>query len=335
MALGEFSLIDRFFKSASSSDGVRVGAGIGINVGIGDDAAVMTLPADHRLVVCKDVLVQGRHFFPDVAPDTLGHKCLAVNLSDLAAMGATPIGCLLGIGLPKVDETWLGSFADGFNALANRYQCPLIGGDTVGSDQGLFISVTALGALPIKHTGLLRSAAQVDDDIWISGSLGAADLALRILQGTLVDTAAALPYLRTALEQPEPRVELGQHLLGVAHAAIDISDGLAQDLSHVLKASEVGAVLELDALPAHSNIQGFNRAVRQEAMLYGGDVYELCFTASPQKRLAIEQIGQALALPLTRVGTIRAQSGLLGLQGDGSYIEISGRGFDHFSGGQP
>jgi len=331
MALGEFSLIDRFFKSASSSDGVSSG----VSVGIGDDAAVMALPADHRLVVCKDVLVQGRHFFPDVAPDTLGHKCLAVNLSDLAAMGATPIGCLLGIGLPTVDETWLGAFADGFNALAKRYQCPLIGGDTVGSDQGLFISVTALGALPIKHTGLLRSAAQVDDDIWISGSLGAADLALRIMQGTLADTAAALPNLRAALEQPAPRVQLGQHLLGVAHAAIDISDGLAQDLGHVLKASKVGAVLELDALPAHPNIQGFDRAVRQEALLHGGDVCELCFTASPQKRLAIEQIGQALALPLTRVGTIRAQPGLLGQQGDGSYIEISGRGFDHFSGGQP
>ena len=325
MALGEFSLIDRFFKRAAWP--------LGVDVGVGDDAAVMSVPSGHRLVACKDVLVQGRHFFADVSPHTLGHKSLAVNLSDLAAMGATPLGCLLGIGLPTVDETWLESFVGGFSALAQRYDCPLVGGDTVGSDQGLFISVTALGTLPDQQMGLLRSAAQVDDDIWVSGTLGAPDMALRIMQGSVTDTHGRLPDLRTALECPEPRVALGQRLLGVAHAAIDISDGLTQDLSHVLKASNVGAVIDIDCVPVHRELDVFDAPLRQQAVLHGGDVYELCFTAPTQARATIEQMSRELDLPLTRIGQVCAEQRLYGRDPSGRSIDMTPRGFDHFSGG--
>ena len=325
MALGEFSLIDRFFKRAAYP--------LGIDVGVGDDAAVMSVPAGHRLVACKDVLVQGRHFFADVSPHTLGHKSLAVNLSDLAAMGATPLGCLLGIGLPTVDETWLDSFVDGFSALAQRYGCPLVGGDTVGSDQGLFISVTALGTLPDQQLGLLRSAAQVDDDIWVSGTLGASDIALRIMQGSVTDTRGQLVDLRTALECPEPRVALGQRLLGLAHAAIDISDGLSQDLSHILKASNVGAVIDIDCLPVHPQLDAFDASLQQQAVLHGGDVYELCFTAPVHARETIDQMSRELDLPLTRIGQICAEDQLRARDHNGRLVDIVNRGFDHFSGG--
>jgi len=325
MALGEFSLIDRFFKRAAWPQG--------LDVGVGDDAAVMSVPAGHRLVACKDMLVQGRHFFGDVSPRTLGHKSLAVNLSDLAAMGARPLGCLLGIGLPSVDETWLESFVGGFSALAQRYGCPLVGGDTVGSDQGLFISVTALGTLPDQQVGLLRSAARVDDDIWVSGTLGAADIALRVMQGSVIDAQGRLPDLRTALECPEPRVALGQRLLGVAHAAIDISDGLSQDLTHILKASNVGAVIDIDCLPVHPQLDAFDAPLQQQAVLHGGDVYELCFTAPVQVRATIDQMSQQLDLPLTRIGQICAEQRLYGRDHSGHSIDMTPHGFDHFSGG--
>jgi thiamine-monophosphate kinase len=331
MALGEFSLIDRFFKKSASPANAHQNG----DVGIGDDAAIVAIPQGHRLVVSKDVLVQDRHFFADVPAQSLGHKSLAVNLSDLAAMGATPIGCLLGLGLPAVHESWLGAFAQGLHDLAKRYDCPLIGGDTVASPQGVFVSVTALGALPATATGLLRSAAQVDDDIWVSGALGAPDLALRIMQSQVPDPQNRLPALKPALQWPQPRVELGQRLLAAAHAAIDISDGLCQDLGHILKASGVGAMLEIARLPVDQRLAGFDAAVCEHAVLQGGDVYELCFTAPPTARQQVEQIGQDLQLPLTRIGVIRQEPGLLGQYPDGRCIELAGGGFDHFATEQP
>ncbi len=325
MALGEFTLIDRYFKRP-----LRSGAALGA-VGVGDDAAILPVKAGHHLVVCKDVLVQGRHFFPDVSPHSLGHKSLAVNLSDLAAMGATPIACLLGLALPTVNEAWLASFANGLHQLADQYDCPLVGGDTVASESGILISVTALGLLPHDQPGLLRSAAQVDDDIWISGPLGAPDIALQILNGSLDDPHDRLSVIRATLESPEPRVVLGQQLLGVAHASIDISDGLTQDLGHLLKASGVGAVLEVDGLPIHPALTSFEPSVVEQAVLHGGDVYELCFTAAVSRRARIEAIGQSLGLSLVRVGQIRLNPGLFG-QTQGRLVELASKGFDHFSG---
>jgi thiamine-monophosphate kinase len=322
MALSEFSLIDRYFKTALS-------AGC---VGVGDDAAVMPWVGARKLVACKDVLVQGRHFFADVDPAALGHKSLAVNLSDLAALGATPVGCLLGLALPRIDEPWLEHFSAGLQALAHQWGCPLIGGDTVSTDQGIVISVTALGSLPQDQPGLLRSAARIDDDIWFSGQLGAADLALRILQGSLTDPHDLLSQVRDSLERPQPRIALGQRLLEVANAAIDISDGLVQDLGHLLQQSQVGAVLELDLLPAHPSLAGLPEQVVQQAILGGGDVYELCFTAAPERHADVLAIGQSLGLQLTCIGRITAGGQLMGRRSNGDLAVLSNKGFDHFSG---
>jgi thiamine-monophosphate kinase len=321
MALGEFSLIDRFFARPAP----------GNTLGVGDDAARIELPAATALVICKDLLIEGRHFFSDVAPQTLGHKALAVNLSDLAAMGAQPLGCLLGLGIPKPEEHWLESFAQGFHALSAQAQCPLLGGDTVRHEQGVLISVTAFGTLPLSHPGLRRSAAQAGDDLWVSGSLGAADIALSLLRGELPADAELLAQVRPALESPTPRLSLGLALLDLAHAAIDISDGLTQDLSHVLKASHCGAVIDLASLPAHPALSNLPPARVLSAMLHGGDVYELCFTADPSNRHAIAALSGQLMLPLTRIGQITSQPGLFASQANGQQISLTARGFDHFA----
>lgn len=318
--MDEFGLIQRYFTSAVDPS----------IVGVGDDAAVLPMPHGMSLVVCKDVLVEGRHFFSDVDPQSLGHKSLAVNLSDLAAMGATPHACLLGLGMPSVDESWVAAFAQGLLALGTEWRCPLVGGDTVSTPHGITISVTAMGLLPATTCGLLRSAAKPGDDIWVSGSLGAADVALRILQQRLLDPEERLKSLRDALEWPQPRVKLGQHLLGIAHAAIDISDGLLQDLSHILHASGVGASIWLDELPAHPALATFDAAVVRDAVLHGGDVYELCFTAPPAKRDLVAAIGETLSLPITRVGEVTEDKILQGVHPDGSQTVLQAQGFNHF-----
>src|SRR5690606_18208601 len=205
-------------------------------LGVGDDCALLPVEPGLRLATSTDLLVEGRHFFSDVDPRALGHKALAVNLSDLAAMGAQPLGCLLSLSLPHVDEAWLSAFSDGFYQLADRAQCPLIGGDTTRSPSGVVINVTVLGQVRPEHA-LLRSRAQVGDDVWVTGTLGAADIALRLLQGRLLADEALLAATRPALEWPQPPWQFAQALAGVAHAALDISDGLLQDLGHILTAS--------------------------------------------------------------------------------------------------
>jgi len=299
-------------------------------LGHGDDAARLRVPPDTDLVTCKDLLIEGRHFFADVDPYLLGHKALAVNLSDLAAMGATPLACLLGIGLPRTDDPWLEAFAQGFYQLADQWHCPLIGGDTVGSEQGVVISVTALGTLPQGQLGLRRDLAMVDDDIWVSGDLGAADIALKGLTGVLDLPPERLAGVRPHLEQPMPRVALGRALLPLAHAAIDISDGLVQDLQHVLDASHCGAILEQASLPIHPSLSGFESTIVQSAILHGGDAYELCFTAPVAARKAIEALSESQAVSLTRIGTVCAQQGLFLRQQDGQLNAAKGSGFDHF-----
>nr|WP_220805473.1 thiamine-phosphate kinase [Achromobacter sp. UMC46] len=298
-------------------------------LGVGDDCALFPVPPGEQVATSTDLLLEGRHFFPDVDPRALGHKALAVNLSDLAAMGARPIGCVLGLALPRLDEPWLAAFADGFHALAAAHGCPLIGGDTTRSAHDLAISVTVFGAVPAGQA-LRRDGAQVGDDIWVSGELGAADVAYRLLDGQYPADAALLAATRGALEWPQPQVALGLALRGIAHAAIDLSDGLLQDLGHILAASRVGACVEFDRMPAAAALAAMDAAPLQRAVLGGGDVYQLCFTAPAARRDAVLAAGRAANARVTRIGQTLAQPGLIVLDGQGRPMTALPAGFDHF-----
>ena len=299
-------------------------------LGVGDDCALFTVAPHHQLAVSTDLLIQGRHFFDDVDPRTLGHKSLAVNLSDLAAMGARPLACLLSLSLPKVDDHWLAAFAAGFYALADEAGCPLVGGDTTRSASGIVIGVTIMGEV-LHGRALRRSAAQVNDDIWVTGMLGAADVALRMLEGRLPTDPAVLASTRQALEQPTPPWQFAQSLLGIAHAALDISDGLAQDLGHILQASHCGAELFYASLPVDPALHGLEASVQQAAVLAGGDVYQLCFTAPAACRPSILALADQAAVQVSRVGRIEQELGLRVRGADGNLIRLEAHGFDHFS----
>lgn len=320
----EFDLIKRFFSRP-------VSAGL---LGGGDDCALFGVTPGLQVATSTDLLLEGRHFFSDVDPRSLGHKALAVNLSDLAAIGARPIGCLLGLGLPAIDEAWVEHFAEGFYALADQHGCALIGGDTTRSLQGITLSVTVFGEVE-SSLALRRNAAQVGDDIWVSGVFGAADIACRMLAGEIPLDTALLQATRRALEWPTPRIELGLRLRSHARAAIDVSDGLLQDLGHILAASGVGAELQESLLPLHPALTDRPKhtlppAVLRRAVLAGGDVYELCFTAAPERRATLETIGQTLDVALTCIGTIRKESGLVVYDQAGMAIPELPGGFDHF-----
>src|SRR5690606_642218 len=269
--------------------------------------------------------------FSDVDPVSLGHKSLAVNLSDLAAMGAKPLGCFLSLSLPRADDAWLQAFSQGFHALAQQHACPLLGGDTVRSNQDITIGVTVIGQLP-AGSALRRDAAQPDDDIWVSGQLGAADVALRLLQSDARQDPALLAAVRGALEWPEPQVALGQALRGLAHAAIDVSDGLLQDLGHILEASACGAELQYDAMPVADGLGRIEAQHLQQSVLCGGDVYQLCFTASPERRAEIAGVAQDTGVRVSRIGRILAQPGLIVRDASGAPLTLAGgAGFDHFA----
>ncbi|MCS3507214.1 thiamine-phosphate kinase [Achromobacter sp. JUb104] len=315
----EFELIARYFTRAAP-------AGL---LGVGDDCALFPVPAGEQVATSTDLLLEGRHFFPDVDPRALGHKSLAVNLSDLAAMGARPIGCVLGLALPRLDEPWLAAFAEGFHALAAAHGCPLIGGDTTRSAHDLAISVTVFGAVPAGQA-LRRDAAQAGDDIWVSGELGAADVAYRLLDGQYPANDALLAATRAALEWPQPQVALGMALRGIAHAAVDLSDGLLQDLGHILAASRLGARLEVDRMPVAAALSGLDDAPRRRAVLGGGDVYQLCFTAPATQRDAVQAAARAASAQVTRVGQTLVQPGLQVLDGQGRPLTDLPGGFDHF-----
>jgi thiamine-monophosphate kinase len=300
--MGEFDLVRRFFwrdGAASASPGVLLGNG--------DDAALLAPAPGQVLAVSTDMLVAGRHFFPDVDPEALGHKALAVNLSDLAAMGARPLGFTLALALPRVDEAWLAALARGLWALADAHGCALLGGDTTAGP--LTLSLTVWGEVPAAEA-LRRNAAQVGDDIWVSGTLGDAHLALqRLLAQQGAPAGEPLPpALRARLERPTPRVALGLALRGVAHAAIDVSDGLVADLGHVLAASGVAAQLDVETLLASAAVSPWVRAaplpLALRCVLAGGDDYELVFTAPPERRGAVEQAARAAATAVTRIGRI-------------------------------
>ena len=315
----EFDLIERYFKRP-------VPQGM---LGGGDDCALFTAPPGKQIATSTDLLLEGRHFFSDVDPRALGHKALAVNLSDLAAMGAKPIGCLLGLGLPSIDTSWIEKFAEGFYALANVYACPLIGGDTTRSLQGITLSVTVFGFVDPLHA-MRRNAAQPGDEIWVSGYLGAADIACRMLAGEIARDPALLTRIRHTLELPVPRVALGLRLAEYVHAAIDVSDGLLQDLSHILTASGCGAQILEAQLPIHSALRDLPESLLRQAALAGGDLYELCFTAPVSARTAIQAIGDELNIPLNSIGTITLKQGLQVLDAAGVIVSELPAGFDHF-----
>lgn len=280
-----------------------------LRLGIGDDAAVMAWPSDAALdlVASVDTLVSGRHFFPDVHPEDLGHKALAVNLSDLAAMGASPAWALLSLSLPaSVTDDWLAAFMHGFSALAQAHGVALAGGDTVASDGPVQISVTALGQVP-AGTAISRAGAEAGDAIWVSGSLGDAAAALQHLSGQPLALPAPLcQSLLQRLQRPAARVTLGQALREqrLAHAMIDISDGLLADLGHLLGASRAQAQIRLADLPRSLALAGLDLSSVAGWMLAGGDDYELCFTAAPAARPAIQALSAALGIALTEIGQI-------------------------------
>lgn len=303
MNLGEFDLIERFFWR-QEGQGPRRAA-----VGNGDDCALLAPAPGMHLAVSTDTLVEGRHFLSTVDPARLGHKALAVNLSDLAACGAQPLAFTLALTLPRVSAPWLAGFAQGLLALADAHHCELIGGDTTAGP--LAIGITVMGEVPVGQA-LLRSGARAGDDVWVSGSPGEARLALEAFRGTLQPplSGEAFEAVRHAMECPTPRVALGLALRGLASAAIDVSDGLLGDLGHVLKRSRVGACLALDALPLSPWLASRTRAQQQDAILAGGDDYELVFTAPAAQRQAVHAVGERLGLRLSRIGRTEAEPGL-------------------------
>jgi thiamine-monophosphate kinase len=323
--LGEFGLIARHFQRPAQAYPGQVA------LGIGDDCALLSPSAGHQLAISSDMLVQGRHFFPGVDAASLGHKALAVNLSDLAAMGARPLGFTLALALPNADDAWLAAFASGLFALADAHGCPLVGGDTTSGP--LNICITVFGEV-MPGKALRRSAAQAGDDLYLSGQAGEARLALEHLQGT-PRALAALPrlpgHLRDRLERPTPRLALGQALAGVAHAAIDVSDGLAGDLGHILEASGVGAELRLADWPLTPDLSALPEPFRLDCLLNGGDDYELLFTAPASARSAVAQAAQVSNTPVHRLGVVTQHLGLRLLKGDGTTQPWTARGFDHFA----
>ncbi len=302
--LGEFDLIERFFKTGAVS--LRTDADQAITLGIGDDCALIKPPANEEIAVTSDMLVEGRHFFAGANPELLGRKALAVNLSDLAAMGARPLGFTLAIALPAVDEVWLEAFSKGLFAIAKEYSCPLIGGDTTAGP--LTISITALGSAPTGKA-IRRSGAQAGDDIWVSGAIGDARLALAALRHEIHLSKQDLQQIEYRMHQPTPRMELGAHLRDVASAALDVSDGLLGDLRHLLGQSKVDAQIELDRLPKSVTLQKQEMSIQNQFAACGGDDYELCFTASSSQHEKIQAIGKSLNLPITRIGKILPKAG--------------------------
>jgi thiamine-monophosphate kinase len=317
--MGEFDLIKQFFK--------REQAQAGVVMGIGDDCAVLAPTPGMQWLVSTDMLVEGRHFLSTVAPERLGHKALAVNLSDLAACGATPRAFTLALALPRADANWLTGFSKGLFALADAHGIHLVGGDTT---QGpLNISITVMGEAP-AGTALLRSGAKAGDDIYVSGQLGDARLALEVFRGAHALPGEQFEQVRRAMECPLPRVALGQALRGVASSAVDISDGLIGDLGHILQRSAVGASLEVDLLPCSAVLAAQPLALRRECGLAGGDDYELVFTAAPAQRAAIERAAEQCATPVARIGRIDAAAGLRLLDAEGQVLPLNFSSFDHF-----
>lgn len=315
----EFSLINKFFtRPAPQTD-----------LSIGDDAALLSVASGHQLAVSTDMLVSGTHFFPDADPFKLGWKSLAVNLSDMAAMGALPKWATLALALPENNERWLSEFSRGFFTCANQFHIDLIGGDTTRGP--LTICVQVMGEVPTSKA-LQRSKAKPGDEIWVSGNLGDAALALAHLSGNFHLAEAELCSCAEALHTPQPRVELGMALRGLANSAIDISDGLMADLGHILENSKIGAEIYLTRIPRSAIVNRyFHEIAVQQMTLAGGDDYELCFTASTEAHDQIYRISEQLALKLSVIGQITSQAGLIVRGFNDEILNFEETGFDHFA----
>ncbi len=305
--MAEFSIIDQYFKRPSNVD---------VSLGIGDDSAIVTPPLAQQLVICTDTLVAGRHFPLNTSAHAIGWKSVAVNLSDLAAMGAKPYSILLALSLPTIDHEWLAEFSRGLFECCDQFGVSLIGGDTTQSTQ-LTISVTALGWIE-QGQAVTRAGAQVGDFICVSGQVGDAAFGLQHLGHPL----------QQRLDYPTPRCQLGQQLKGLASSMIDVSDGLAQDLGHILKASNKGATLQLDQLPIDESLKSLEMQKAWHYALAGGDDYELCFTISPQNYEKL--LRQSLDVPLTIIGEITQQTGLL-FEYMGETYPLHVHGYQHFA----
>ena len=323
---GEFDLIRQYFTHRTRHT----------LLGVGDDAALIRVRRGHVLAISADMLVEGTHFFAGADPEALGHKTLAVNLSDLAAMGATPRWATLALALPKADARWLAAFSRGFMRLARAHGVDLIGGDTTRGPLNLCVQI--MGEVP-AHKALQRDGARAGDEVWVSGTLGDAALAVAARRKKIRLTPLQLAAASRRLDLPTPRVMLGLALRGIAHSAIDISDGLLSDLGHICERSHVAAAIELDALPRSRLMRAMAGhimmpGVAQDALLSGGDDYELCFTASPRQHTAVLRVAARARVPVTRIGRIvKAPAGAVGvavIDGDGMPLRVTQRGFDHF-----
>ena len=324
--MGEFELIDRYFKRPARRAAL----------GVGDDCALLAPAPGMQLAVSSDMLIEGRHFLSTVDPFKLGHKALAVNLSDLAACGAKPLAFTLALALPQADEAWLEGFSRGLFALADAHDCELIGGDTTRGP--LAICITVFGEVP-PGQALLRSGARAGDDLYVSGTLGDARLALEVFRGTRSLPQPAFDAARIRMETPTPRVALGLALRGVATSAADISDGLVGDLGHILKASRVGASIDtsiainLIANRGHLTLGNgqFDAETALECVLAGGDDYELVFTAPPSARSRVKAAASQSETSVTRIGVIEAAGGLRLVDATGQPVNRRFASFDHFA----
>jgi thiamine-monophosphate kinase len=316
--MNEFDLIRKYFTRPAPNT----------LLGIGDDAALLQVGTGNVLAVSSDMLVSGTHFLPDTDPFLLGHKTLAVNLSDIAAMGATPRWATLAIALPEADEAWLEKFSAGFFALAQQHGVDLVGGDTTRGP--LNLCVTIFGEVPAQQA-LRRSGAQPGDEVWVSGTLGDAALALAHLQGRIELSGEELATCAQVLHQPQPRVALGLALRGIASSAIDISDGLLADLGHILEASRAGAQIDLASLPVSLAMQPHAATPPgMQCILSGGDDYELCFTAPGARHAEITAIGSRLSLRLSCIGNIVAGNGCIVHDAAGNQLNPGSGGYEHF-----
>lgn len=311
----EFEIIDRYFKKKTKQTAL----------GVGDDAALINVQKNYQLVTSSDMLVENTHFLKNTNPSQLGWKSLAVNLSDIAAMGASPKWATLSISLPKINHAWLKKFSAGFFKCADKFGIDLIGGDTTKGP--LSISITIMGEIK-KNEALLRSGAKINDDIWVTGQLGLASMGLASIQGKL----KLPPHIKNkcirALETPTPKTSLGSHLSRYANSCIDISDGLIQDLRHILKASKVGASLFLNDIPCEKFI---HTTKQYQFLLNGGDDYELLFTAAKKNRSYIKKIAKKTNTPVNIIGTIIKKKSLSILSEQGKSIKFNPKGFDHFA----
>lgn len=315
----EFNIIAEYFTRPTSHT----------ILGVGDDAALISLATGMELAISADMLVAGTHFFHDADPYQLGWKSLAVNVSDMAAVGAKPKWATLAIALPEINHAWLAEFSRGFFACADAFNVDLIGGDTTRGP--LTISVQIMGEVP-NGQAIKRSGAKIGDDIWVSGQLGNAALGLAHLQGKLKLEGDALQASIQALQSPTPRAALGLALRSVATSCIDVSDGLLADLGHILKASHLGATLHLDSIPCHDFLkERLKESAYQQYLLAGGDDYELCFTAPTLARETIFHLAQQLNLPLSLIGVTNETLNLQVIDAGLNIISTARKGFDHFT----